>query len=92
MQSSENDPLTSIAATLGKLEERSQVAAERDADIAANLKGFREEVKTDNKERNGRIGALEKWVWGMAGGAALLGLMSPLFVLGIRESIAELFR
>lgn len=77
----EDDPLSTIAAVLGRLDERTE--------------GIQKDVTQINEHQvaqNGRISALEKWVQRIVGGAVLLGLMSPLFVLGIRESIADLFR
>lgn len=92
MMNQETDPLSTIAAVLGRLEERSKIAEERDERIEKDIAGFRQEVKKDNEIRNGRIGILETWKQRVTGGAVLLGLMSPLFVLGIRESIADLFK
>lgn len=77
----EEDPLSTIAAVLGKLEERTK-----------NTRGEVAEVKEEQENHGNRIGALEKWQQRILGAAALLGLMSPLFVLGIRENIFELFR
>jgi hypothetical protein len=81
VQEPERDPLSTIAAVLGRLDERSEGIQ---ADIS--------EVKEHQIEQNGRITALERWVQRIVGGTALLGLMAPLFLLGIRESIVELFK
>ena len=83
------DPLRDIAESLGRLTVLAEVAEKRDESIEKDVSEFRAEVKKDNKERNGRISSLEKWRYGISGGAVLLGLMSPLFVLGIRENIAK---
>lgn len=84
-----SDPLQDIAESLGRLTVLTETAKERDEAIEKDIGEFRKEVKEDNEKRNGRIGTLEKAWWMARGGAVLLGLMAPLFVLGIRESIAE---
>lgn len=86
-----DDPLVTIAATLGKLEERSESAAERDERIALELSAFRVEVKEENEKRNGRIGSLERWRYMVTGGAVLAGLAAPITILSIRDSILDLF-
>lgn len=85
-----DDPLRTIAESLGRLTVLAEVAEKRNEAIEESVAGFRAEVKEDNEKRNGRISSLEKWRYGISGGAVLLGLMSPLFVLGIRENIAKL--
>ncbi len=71
-----NDPLALI---LGKLTERSEATNTRvDA------------VEDTQDDHGGRLGVLETWKQKITGGVILLGLMAPLFVLGIRESIADL--
>ncbi len=84
------DPLVMIAATLGKLEERSETAEKRDERIEQDITGFRQEVKEDNEKRNGRIGSLEVWRQRITGASIFLALFSPIFILGIRESILDL--
>lgn len=81
MLDSERDPLITIASVLGRLDERTAGIQE---DIG--------EVKEHQTEQNGRLSILERWIQRIVGGAVLLGLMSPLFVLGIRENIMDLFR
>jgi hypothetical protein len=81
MQEPESDPLSTIAAVLGRLDERTEGIQK---DVA--------EVKEHQVEQNGRLSMLETWKQRITGGAVLLGLMSPLFVLSIRESIVELFK
>ena len=81
MQQPEGDPLITIAAVLGRLDERTEGIQE---DVA--------EMKGHQIRQNGRLSVLERWVQRVVGGAVLLGLMSPLFVLGIRESITDLFK
>lgn len=85
-----DDPLPLIATTLGKLEERTRGIQDDVTEVKKDQKEFREEVKQDNRERNGRIRTLETWRQRITGGVILLGLFAPLFVLGIRESIADL--
>ncbi len=81
MQEPERDPMTTIAAVLSRLETNQ-------GHIRSGVEGVEKELKI----QNGRISLLEKWQQRILGAAVLLGLMSPLFVLGIRESIAELFK
>lgn len=88
----EPDPLLKMAEVMGRQVALQEEAANRDERIEKNLLAFRLEVKEDNQKRNGRIGSIERWILAIkAVGAALL-VASPLFILGIRESIADLFK
>ena len=77
----DRDPLSAIAEVLGRLEERT-----------GNIQQSIGEIERYQGEQNGRISALEKWQQRIVGGTVLLGLMSPLFIFGARESIAGIFR
>jgi hypothetical protein len=68
-------------ALLGRLDERTK-----------NIKETIDGIEVHQKEQNGRLGVLEKWMQRVLGAGVLMGLMSPLFILGIRDAIAELFR
>lgn len=76
-----SDPLKTIAAVLGRLEERT-----------GNIQDGVDKIEQHQETQNGRLSVLEGWVQKILGGAILLSLMSPLFVLGIRESIYDLFK
>ncbi len=68
-------------ALLGRLDERTK-----------NIKETIEGIEVHQKEQNGRLGVLEKWMQRVLGAGALMGLMSPLFILGVRDAIIGLFR
>jgi hypothetical protein len=73
--------MTTIAAVLGKLEERTSNTDKRVETV--------EEIQAGH---GNRLNILETWKQRITGGVILIGLMAPLFVLGIRESIFELFK
>jgi hypothetical protein len=92
MEEPERDPLPMIAQTLGKLEERTAAIQEDVGEMKDNFKEHIEPNDSIHAKLDVRIGLLEK-AWLMARGAGLALLFaSPLFVLGIRESIADLFK
>ncbi|KKN69246.1 hypothetical protein LCGC14_0442410 [marine sediment metagenome] len=68
-------------ALLGRLDERTE-----------NIKETIEVMEIHQKEQNGRLGVLETWMQRVLGAGALLGLMSPLFIFGIRDVIVDLFK
>lgn len=68
-------------ALLGRLDERTE-----------NIKETIGAMEIHQKEQNGRLGVLEKWMQRVLGAGVLMGLMSPLFILGIRDAITDLFR
>jgi hypothetical protein len=81
-----------IARTLGKLEERTAAIQEDVGEIKQESTAHTEPNGSVHAIVDRRLGALEKAWWMIRGGAAVLLFMSPLFVLGIRESIAGLFK
>jgi hypothetical protein len=87
-----DDPLSTIAAVLGKLEERTAAMQEDVGEIKDEFRAHVEPNDSVHAVVEKRIGALEKAWLMIKGGAAVLLFMAPLFVLGIRDSIAELFK
>ncbi len=76
-----------------------RVKAEERDDLLVRLDERTENIETNigkieghQKEQNGRLGALEKWQQRIIGAAVLLGLMSPLFIVDVREAVADLLR
>ena len=66
---------------LGRLDERT-----------GNIKESLEAIEVHQKEQNGRLNTLERWMQRVLGAGALMGLMSPLFILGVRDTITDLFK
>ena len=66
---------------LGRLDERTE-------NIETNVA----KIESHQKEQNGRLGALEKWMQRLVGAGVFLGLMSPLIILALRDEIVGLFK
>lgn len=81
----DEEALLRAVEVLGRLEERTSTTNVVVAEVKTR--------QDDHEEASDkRFGNLERWQQRILGGAMLLGLMAPIFILGIRESIADLFR
>ncbi len=85
-----DDALPLIAETLGELKALTASMKEDVGEIKSNFKAHTDPKDSIHAIEERRIGSMEKWMIAIkAIGGALL-FASPIFIVGIRESIADL--